>query len=325
MQAAQNENVDKTNSRSVTVTMDRGSLVVLLDGEPKDAALVAKARDFADSRGCPVTLLRVLPEVRNAHTDNGVVILPWQTMQLMEDNAKVELEALRARFLRGRAHANTKLVRFGRLQDELATVVGEQRAHAVLATSKQNSLLPWMKRDGRLQRKLNVPVLFLDSADQLVGPNGDGLPGPVIPLTSPDKIRAIGQVSAFTGMSRKQLQSIARNLDEARIDAGTTVIHEGRSNHALWIVVQGDLALTMRGRLIERISAPGLVGAPSMLDGRPAWATVTALTPVLALVASTEQFRAMCADERVAERLWAQTGTRLRNYLLNSMKVGTAG
>jgi signal-transduction protein with cAMP-binding, CBS, and nucleotidyltransferase domain len=182
-----------------------------------------------------------------------------------------------------------------------------------------------MKRDGVLQRKLKVPVLFLDSEERLVGPNGEGLPEPPIPLTSPDKIRAIGQVPVFAGMSRKQLESMARNLDEARIDAGTTVIREGRSNHALWIVVQGELALTMRGKLIERISAPGLVGAPSMLDGRPAWATVTAQTPVLALVASTEQFRALCSDERVAERLWAQTGTRLRNYMLESMKVGTAG
>jgi CRP-like cAMP-binding protein len=94
------------------------------------------------------------------------------------------------------------------------------------------------------------------------------------------------------------------------------VIHEGRSNHALWIVVEGELDLSLRGKQLERISPPGLVGVPSMLDGRPAWATVTAVTPVRALVASTEQFRVLCADDRVATRLWAQTGARLRNYML---------
>lgn len=294
--------------------MDPGTLVVLIDGEPTDAALVGKARQYADAKGCPVTLVRVLPEVTKARYDNGVVILPWQIMQLMENNAKFELEKLRARFLRGREYSNTKLVRFGRVVEEIASVVQVERAHAVLARSKTNSFLPWLKRDQRLQRKLDVPVVFLDETDRMVGLTGE-------PLTSTDKVRAIGHLSVFAGMSRKELAAIARNFDEARVDAGTTVIQEGKSNHALWIVVEGELALTMHGKLLERVSPPGLVGVPSMLDGRPAWATVTAVTPVRALVASTEQFRALCADDRIADRLWAQTGTRLRRYMLESMKV----
>ena len=301
-------------SRSVTTTMDPRTLVVLIDGEPADAALVGKAREYADAKGCSVTLLRVLPEVTRARSDNGVVILPWQTMQLMEGNAKFELEKLRARFLRGREYSNTKLVRFGNVFEELATVVEVERASAVLARSKRNSFLPWLKRDGRLQRKLDVPVLFLDETDQLVGLIGE-------PLTSTDKVRALGQLSVFAGMSRRELESVARNFDEARVDAGTTVIREGKSNRALWIVVEGELALSMRGKLLERVSPPGLVGVPSMLDGRPAWATVTAVTPVRALVASPEQFRALCADDRIADRLWAQTGTRLRHYMLESMSA----
>jgi CRP-like cAMP-binding protein len=291
-----------------------GALVVLIDGEPSDVALVGKAREYADEKGCPVTLVRVFPEVTNARNDNGVVILPWQVMQLMENNAKFELEKLRGRFLRGREHPSTKLVRFGRVVDELRSVVAVERPHAVLARSK-SSFVPWLKRDARLQRKLDVPVLFLDAADQFVGVIGE-------PLTSRDKVRAIGHLPVFAGMSRKALESIARNFDEARVDAGTTVISEGKSNHALWIVVEGELALSMRGKVLERVSPPGLVGVPSMLDGRPAWATVTAITPVRALVASTEQFRALCADDRIAERLWAQTGTRLRHYMLESSAAG---
>jgi hypothetical protein len=291
--------------------MEPGALVVLTDGESTDAALVGKAREYADAKGCPVTLVRVLPEVTKARTDNGVVILPWQVMQLMESNAKFELEKLRSRYLRGREHSNTKLIRFGHVADELASVVAVERPHAVLARSKTKTLVPWMNRDARLRRKLDVPVLFLDSTDQLIGLAGE-------PLTSTDKVRAIGHVPVFAGMSRKELESIARNFDEARVDAGTAVIHEGKSNHALWIVVEGELALTMRGKLLERVSPPGLVGVPSMLDGRPAWATVTAVTPVRALVASSEQFRALCADDRIADRLWAQTGARLRHYMLES-------
>src|SRR6202022_4383306 len=122
--------------------MDPGALVVLTDGEPTDAALVGKAREYADEKGCPVTLVRVLPEVTRARTDNGEVILPWQVMPVMESNAKFDLEGLRARFLRGREHSNTKLIRFGRVPDELVSVVAVERPHPLLSKSRPKSLFP---------------------------------------------------------------------------------------------------------------------------------------------------------------------------------------
>ena len=103
--------------------MEPRILVVLIDGEPEDAALVSRAREYADAKDCSVTLLQVVPEVTRGRIAGGVVILPWQIMQAMEAEAKYQLESLRARFLRGRAHPNTKLVRFGRVHDEVAAVI----------------------------------------------------------------------------------------------------------------------------------------------------------------------------------------------------------
>ena len=40
--------------------MDSGALFVLIDGKPNDSALVRRAREYADAKGCSVTLLRVL-------------------------------------------------------------------------------------------------------------------------------------------------------------------------------------------------------------------------------------------------------------------------
>jgi len=162
-----------------------------------------------------------------------------------------------------------------------------------------------------------MPVILLDAADRLIGaPADDAI---AAPLNISDKVRAIHRLPVFAGLSRKELVEVARNLDEAQVDAGTTVVHEGRANHAFWIVLDGELDLTVRGKVLERVTSPGLVGAPSMLDGRPAWATVTATTRVRALVAGRAQFRTICADDRVALRLWAATGARLRHHLLDSM------
>jgi hypothetical protein len=251
-----------------------------------------------------MTLLRVLPEVtRASRTDRGTLVLPWQAMHVMKSAAKFDLDGLQEQFLSERALPTRRLVRFGDEVDELAAVVDSVHPRAVMVRYKPSTVLPWRSRDRRLMRRLPVPVVLLDAADRLI---------------FPDKIKVLESV--FAGMSRRDLHEIARNFDEAHIEAGTTVVHEGEPNQAMWIVVDGELELALRGKPLERITAPNLVGVPSMLDRRPAWATVTAITPVRALVASHEQFRALRSDDRVAMRLWAATGERLRNHIVESMR-----
>jgi nucleotide-binding universal stress UspA family protein len=293
-------------------------LLVLIDGKPEDSALVRAARDYADTNGCPVTLMRVLPEATRAHrTDSGVEILPWQIMHMMEADAKFELEKLRTRYLRGRSLPSMKVVRFGSVVSEVASQVDSDGAQALLARSKKAPILPWLKRDERLKRRLAVPVILMDAADRLIG---EPILNPMlVPFNRPDKLQVIRDLPVFAGLPRKKLESVAQHLDETRVAAGTTLVHEGHRNHAFWIVVEGELVRTSRGRLLDRITPPSLVGLPSMLDGESAWATVTTATPVRALVASTEQFRVLAADEGVALRLWEQAGARLRQHILGSL------
>jgi len=300
------------------VPVNMRPLFVLIEGDYGDPALVGAAREYADVHGCSVTLLRVLPEVTRAfRTDRGLV-LPWQAMQVMKAATKFDLEQLRERFLSDRDLPTKTMVRFGDVVDEVAAVCYAAHPHALLARSKPRAFLPWRNRDRRLIRRLAAPVLLLDAANKLIADQAPN-DGAAMPMSFAEKVKALYNLPVFAGMARKELEMMARNLDEANVGAGTTVVREGKSNRAFWIVVDGELDLTLRGRHLERITAPGLVGVPSMLDGRPAWATVTAVTPVRALVASTEQFRALRADDRVALRLWAATGARLRNHILESM------
>ena len=295
------------------------SLLVLIEGDYGDSALVRSARDHADGNGNSITLLQVLPEVtRASRTDRGALVLPWQAMQVMKSAARFDLERLRDQLLSDRALPTRLLVRFGEVVDEIAAVCYAGHPHAVLVRSKPRAFLPWRNRDRRLMRRLAAPVLFLDADDRLVGEETSH-ESAAMPLSFAEKVKTLYRLPVFAGMSRKELEMIARNLDETKVDTGTTVVHEGRSNRAFWIVIEGELELSLRGKPLERIKPSGLVGVPSMLDGRPAWASVTAITPVRALVASTEQFRALRADDRIALRLWAATGARLRNHIVESM------
>jgi hypothetical protein len=295
-------------------------LFVLIDGEPGDSGLVRMARQYADAKGCSVTLLRVLPEVTRAYrSDSGTLVLPWQATQVMKADATFELDRLRERFLGDRTLPTKMLVRFGDVIDQVAAACYAAHPHAILVRSKPPARMRRHNRDQRLIRRLALPVLVLDDDDRLIG---DQAPDETVamPLSFADKVNALYQLPVFAGMSRKELEMIARNLDEANVGAGTIVTREGKSNRAFWIVVDGELELALRGKVLERITSPGLVGVPSMLDGSPAWATVIAVTPVRALVASTEQFRALRADDRVALRLWAATGARLRHHIVESMR-----
>jgi len=145
-------------------------LLVLIDGKPEDSALVRAARDYADTNGCPVTLMRVLPEATRTHrTDSGVEILPYQIMRILEADATLELEQLRRRYLRGRSLPSMKVVRFGNVVDQVASQVDTERAQALLARSKKAPILPWLRRDERFKRRLAVPVHLMDDADRLIG------------------------------------------------------------------------------------------------------------------------------------------------------------
>jgi hypothetical protein len=113
--------------------------------------------------------MRVLPEANRPYrTDSGVEILPWQIMHLMEASARLELEKLRTRFLRGRSLPNMKVVRFGGEIDEVASVVDSERPQALLARSRKAPIIGWWQRDRRLKRRLAVPVLLLDAKDNLI-------------------------------------------------------------------------------------------------------------------------------------------------------------
>lgn len=83
----------------------------------------------------------------------------------------------------------------------------------------------------------------------------------------------------------------------------------------LWLLLEGTAARSIRGRAISTLGPRSLVGAPSMLYDQPAIATVTALTPVRAVVAGKARFRAIGAIDTVILRLMAATADRLREYL----------
>ena len=129
------------------------------------------------------------------------------------------------------------------------------------------------------------------------------------------KIAELMRVPLFANVPRRELAIIAANLDEVRVEAGETLIRENHHNDAFWIVLEGKADMQIGGEHHQTIGPGGFFGVTSMLDGRPAVATVATTTPVRALVASAAQFRALEGNRTVAPRLMSAALERMREDL----------
>ncbi len=130
-----------------------------------------------------------------------------------------------------------------------------------------------------------------------------------------DKIEELKKISLFDNLPRRELVMIAANLDEVTVPEGETLIREGHHNDAFWIVREGTAAMYVGGRKTRDVGPGDFFGATSMLDGKPAVATVVATSDIKAFVASHDQFRALEGNDTIAPRLMSYALQRLREDL----------
>jgi CRP-like cAMP-binding protein len=132
------------------------------------------------------------------------------------------------------------------------------------------------------------------------------------------KMDHLRRIPIFARCTKAELASLAQNTDQVDLEAGRTLIVQGRPNHNFCIILQGELDVFVDGKPIDHLGPGQFFGEISMLDGGPATATVTTTTPVEALVMSHAQFHnAIKAHETIALRVMAVMAERLRRMGLS--------
>jgi CRP-like cAMP-binding protein len=129
------------------------------------------------------------------------------------------------------------------------------------------------------------------------------------------KVGELRKLPVFSGLDDRQLNAMAANLDEARLAAGERFLQAGRYNDTFWIVLEGEIELTVGGRVHETLQRGDILGLPSMFTGQTSMADGVARTEVRALVASHTQFNALLADREVEIRFKAAVFDRMRDEL----------
>ena len=126
------------------------------------------------------------------------------------------------------------------------------------------------------------------------------------------KVEVIKRVPLFGNCSKRELEQIASIADEIDLREGKVLIAEGKSGREFFVLLEGEAEVTKDGRQINRLGAGDFFGEIALVSRSPRTATVTATTPVRALVITDRSFRRLLEEspeiqlkvlEALAERL----------------------
>ena len=99
------------------------------------------------------------------------------------------------------------------------------------------------------------------------------------------RVRVFQRLDIFAGASQPVLERLAKNATELVLEPGTTVLRQGDTADALYVLTDGRIEVTARrerGRKehhIRFMTAPSYVGEIGLLQGIARTATVTAIEP----------------------------------------------
>ena len=130
------------------------------------------------------------------------------------------------------------------------------------------------------------------------------------------KTELIRQVPLFSRCSRAELKEIAKLADEIDLRQGKEMTREGAPGREFFVLLDGTADVRKKGRKINTLGAGDFFGEISLVSRQPRTATVTATSPVRALVVTDYSFRHLLDEspqiktkvmEAMAERLATET------------------
>ena len=129
-----------------------------------------------------------------------------------------------------------------------------------------------------------------------------------------DEARLQG-IPLFAGLGKSERRLVARNADEVELEPGDSLCREGELAWEFLVIEEGS-AKVMRGDQYLNELGPGdFLGEIGLIEGTARNATVTALSPIRAIVMTGHAFRQICNEmPQVGERIRAAIEER-RHWL----------
>ncbi|HZQ76515.1 MAG TPA: cyclic nucleotide-binding domain-containing protein [Acidimicrobiia bacterium] len=128
-------------------------------------------------------------------------------------------------------------------------------------------------------------------------------------------IEHLAQVPLFSACTKDELRKLARHTTDIPISEGHVLVREGDRGLEFFVIVNGRARVTRRGRKVGELGPGDFFGELALLIDAERNATVTALTPMEAIVLSRGDFDAALADApRMTRRLLSGMAKRLAEF-----------
>jgi CRP/FNR family cyclic AMP-dependent transcriptional regulator len=116
------------------------------------------------------------------------------------------------------------------------------------------------------------------------------------------KVQALKRAPLFDGLSRKELIQLAQVSEDLEVEPGRVLCTEGEIGHEFFVIVDGKVKVTRKGRRVATRGSGDFVGEIALLEELPRTATVTAETPVRLFVLTRKDFRDLLDQAPAVER-----------------------
>ena len=125
-----------------------------------------------------------------------------------------------------------------------------------------------------------------------------------------DRLKA---VPLFSHCSKRELEFLATRVDEVSLPAGKKLLVQGQPTDTFYILLGGEVEVSVDGRPLRRLNAGDFFGEIGMLDRGLATASVTTTRPAELLALSHAQFRdAIKGNDALVLQVMAAMAQRLR-------------
>ncbi len=135
-------------------------------------------------------------------------------------------------------------------------------------------------------------------------------------LTQNTKAEALKRAPLFEGLSKKELNELARVTEDVQVPAGTVLCKEGRLGREFYVIVEGRVEVTRGGTPVATREEGDFVGEIALLTTTRRTATVTATTPLRCLILMRGDFRRVLdANRRIERKVMEALAERLASYV----------
>jgi CRP/FNR family transcriptional regulator, cyclic AMP receptor protein len=116
------------------------------------------------------------------------------------------------------------------------------------------------------------------------------------------KVQALKRAPLFEGLSRKELVQLARVSEDLEVPEGTVLCKEGDIGHEFFVLIDGQVDVTRKGRRLDTRGAGDFLGEIALIEQIPRTATVKAKTPVRFFVLTSTDFKHLLDEQPNVER-----------------------